>query len=69
MTSEQMRAARAMLRWDQKKLAGASKVSPATIKRLEAQNGRMEANRPTLDALRFAHEAAGAEFTNGGQPG
>jgi len=33
-----------------------------TIKRLEAQPGRLSANTPTLAALRSALEAAGVEF-------
>jgi hypothetical protein len=57
-----------MLRWDQKTLADESNVSVATIKRLEAQTGDLEANKPTLDALRIAFEAAGILFTNGGEP-
>jgi hypothetical protein len=69
MTSGQMRAARAMLRWEQKTLAEVSQVSLATIKRLEAQTGELEANKPTLEAIRLALEAAGIQFTNGGEPG
>ena len=58
-----------MLRWEQKTLADASRVSLATIKRIEGQPGAITANQPTIDALQRALEAAGVEFTNGGQPG
>jgi hypothetical protein len=58
-----------MLRWEQKTLADTSRVSLATIKRIEGQPGAISANRPTVDALQRALEAAGVEFTNGGQAG
>ena len=69
MTSELLRAARALLRWQQRDLAAASAVSLATIKRLEAMGGVLIAHASTVTALRRALEAAGIEFTNGNQPG
>lgn len=71
LTSDQIRAARALLKWDQKALAQASKVSLATIKRLEPLSGPVVANAVTIDALRRALEAAGIEFIteNGGGAG
>jgi transcriptional regulator with XRE-family HTH domain len=69
LTSELIRAARALLRWEQKDLAGASAVSLATIKRLEASRGNLTAHRSTLTALRRTLEAVGIEFTNGSAPG
>lgn len=71
LTSDQIRAARALLKWDQKALAQASKVSLATIKRLEPLSGPVIANAVTIDALRRALEAAGIEFIaeNGGGAG
>jgi transcriptional regulator with XRE-family HTH domain len=71
VSSEQLRAARAILRLDQKGLSDASKVSLATIKRLEANPRVLTANRPTIAALQFALEAAGVDFIdqNGGGPG
>jgi transcriptional regulator with XRE-family HTH domain len=71
LTSEQLRAARAMLRLEQKTLSDASKVSVATIKRLESIRGELIANRPTIAALQIALESAGVEFIdeNGGGPG
>jgi transcriptional regulator with XRE-family HTH domain len=71
MISEQLRAARAILRLEQKALSDMSKVSLATIKRLEANPGVLTANRPTIAALQLALELAGIEFINenGGGPG
>ncbi|MER8776378.1 transcriptional regulator [Mesorhizobium sp. M0977] len=71
ITSEQLRAARALLQWDQKALAAKSKVSVATIKRLEPIAGMLKANQVTIEALKRALEAGGVEFIpeNGGGPG
>jgi transcriptional regulator with XRE-family HTH domain len=71
LTSEQLRAARALLRLDQKALSDVSKVSLATIKRLETNQGVLIANRPTIAALQLGLELAGVEFIdeNGGGPG
>ncbi len=69
--SEVIRAARALLRWEQRDLAQASSVSLPTIKRLESQPGAMAAHMSTVSALRKALEDAGIEFIeeNGGGPG
>jgi len=71
ITSEQIRAARALLRWEQRNLADASKVSLPSIKRLETVPGPLAAQERTVAALRTALEAAGVEFIaeNGGGPG
>lgn len=71
LTSELMRAARALLRWDQRHLAEASSVSLPTIKRLESKPGVVVAHGSTLALLVRAYEAAGVEFVgeNGGGPG
>jgi len=68
-TSEQLRAGRMLLRWEQKDLASASKVSLATVKRLEGKLGPVLANQVTLEAIRRAFLEAGVEFTNGDSPG
>lgn len=62
LTSEQIRAARALLRWEQKDLAAASKVSLPTIKRLETIPGPLAAQERTVDALKAALERAGVQF-------
>ncbi len=69
LTSEQIRAARALLRWEQKNLAAAAGVSVETIKRLEKKPGRVSAYVQTVDAIRGALETAGVEFLNGDAPG
>ncbi|WP_316184638.1 multiprotein-bridging factor 1 family protein [Bradyrhizobium sp. SZCCHNRI1003] len=69
LTSEQIRAARAMLRIEQRDLAEKSGVSLETIKRIERTPGRISAYTGTVDKLRRALENAGIEFTNGDQPG
>jgi len=69
ITSELIRAARALLRWEQRDLANASGVSLPTIKRLESAPGTLAAHSSTVAALRRALESAGIEFTNGNGPG
>ena len=71
LSSELVRAARALLRWEQRDLEAASSVSLPTIKRLESKPGVMAAHMSTVVALRKALEAAGVEFIdeNGGGPG
>lgn len=71
LTSEQVRAARALIRWEQRDLADASTVSLPSIKRLETQHGPLAAQERTVAAIRTALEAAGVEFIaeNGGGPG
>jgi hypothetical protein len=69
ITSELIRAARALLRWDQRHLSEASSVSLPTIKRLEAKPGILAAHHSTVAALKRALETAGVEFTNGASPG
>lgn len=68
LTSEQLRAARALLRWEQRDLADASGVSLPSVKRLETQPGSLAAQERTIAALRKALERAGIEFIseNGG---
>lgn len=71
ITSEQLRGARAMLRWEQKQLSEASGVSISTIKRMEAGAGAVRGNYENVSAMQAALEAAGIVFTdpNGGGPG
>src|SRR5271170_1860052 len=69
ITSELIRAARALLRWEQRQLADASSVSLPTVKRLESRPGPLSAHASTVLALVRALEAAGVEFTDGDRPG
>ncbi|WP_347813650.1 helix-turn-helix domain-containing protein [Shimia aestuarii] len=68
---EQVKAARALLRWSQNDLAEASGVSIPTVKRLEATTGDLGGRAATVAAIRSALETAGVEFIpeNGGGAG
>ncbi len=59
--------ARAALNWSLQQLSEAAGVHRNTISNFET--GRYAGEPATLDAIRAALEAAGIEFTNGGQPG
>jgi transcriptional regulator with XRE-family HTH domain len=60
--SQQIRAARALLRITVVDLANASGVGIATIKRIEAVNGIPPAHARTLDQISRALSDAGIEF-------
>jgi len=68
LTSELIRAARALLRWEQRHLSEASAVSLPTVKRLESKPGTMVAHATTLAALKRAFESAGVEFIDWSSP-
>jgi hypothetical protein len=62
ISSAQMRAARAMLRWSALDLARLSKVGVATIRRVEVIDGEIPVTAANEAAIRQALEAAGIEF-------
>ena len=63
LSAEQIRAARALLRWDQSHLSERSGVSVETIKRLEKMDGPLTSTRvSTLTAIQRALESAGVIF-------
>lgn len=62
LTSEQVRAARMLLRWEQKELAEHSGVSLPTVKRLETRPGVLGAHATTVLALKKTLEDAGVHF-------
>ena len=68
---EQVKAARALLRWSQKDLSVASGISDPTIKRLEAGTGQIGGRNETVNAIYSALVSAGVEFIpeNGGGAG
>lgn len=66
ISSEQIRAARALLRWEQKDLASASGVSLPSLKRLETQPGELAAQARTVDAIERAFNDAGVIFLGEG---
>lgn len=59
---EQVKAARALLRWSQEDLAKSSGVSLPTIKRLEAKGGDIGGRESTAKALVDALQAGGVIF-------
>ncbi|MCQ1766147.1 helix-turn-helix domain-containing protein [Neorhizobium galegae] len=62
LTSEQMRAARSLLRWEQTELAENSGISVETIRRLEAMTGELKGRYETIQSVKNAFESAGLEF-------
>jgi transcriptional regulator with XRE-family HTH domain len=69
LTSELIRAARMLLRWDQETLAERSGVPLTTLKKLELREGPLVTRGGTEEKLRSALEDGGVEFLNHGQPG
>ena len=71
LTSGQLRAARAFLRWRAEDLAGESAVGVATIRRAELTENETSMTAANDIAVRRALETAGVEFIdeNGGGPG
>ena len=67
--SVQLRAARALIRWDQKDLAKSTGLSLPTIKRMEASEGAVRGTARNVWKVQRALEAAGVDFTNGDAPG
>ncbi|GEK70049.1 MULTISPECIES: helix-turn-helix domain-containing protein [Paracoccus] len=66
MTSAQMRAARALLGIDQKRLAELSGLSVPTIQRMEASDGNVRGVVESLTRVVEALEAAGIELIGEG---
>jgi hypothetical protein len=71
VTSAQIRAGRALIRWSAEDLARASAVGLTTIRRAELTEGETSMTTANNLAVRRALEAAGVEFIdeNGGGPG
>ena len=62
ITTAQIRAARALLRWSSSDLSTKAGVGISTIKRLEVMNGVPAINISTMVAIQGALEDAGVEF-------
>lgn len=71
LTSAQIRAARALIRWSAEDLARASAVGVTTIRRAELAGDVTSLTTANDQAIRRALESAGVEFIdeNGGGPG
>jgi transcriptional regulator with XRE-family HTH domain len=62
ITSDQIRAARALLRWSGKDLAEKTGLGFSTLMRLEVLDGVPSAQAKTLENIQKAFEKAGIEF-------
>ena len=62
ITAAQLRAARALVSMDQRRLADLAGLSLPTIQRMEASDGVVRGNVDSLMKLMGALEAAGVEF-------
>lgn len=62
ISSAQIRAARALLRWSAGDLSRASGVGTATLQRMEVMDGVPSGQVRTILAIKEALESAGVEF-------
>lgn len=62
ITTSQIRAARALIRWTANDLSVNSGVGISTVKRLEVMHGVPAINVSTMVAIQTALEKAGVEF-------
>jgi transcriptional regulator with XRE-family HTH domain len=62
ITSEQIRAGRALIKWSADDLAEASGVGIATIRRFESANGTPSGQLRILESIKKTLEKAGIEF-------
>jgi transcriptional regulator with XRE-family HTH domain len=71
LTSAQIRAARALIRWSAQELAEKTAVGVTTIRRAELTASETKLTRVNDQAIRRVLEAAGVEFidADGGGPG
>ncbi len=71
LTSAQIRAARALIRWSADDLAKETTLSVTTIRRAELKDSETSLTNANDRAVRHALESAGVEFIdeNGGGPG
>jgi predicted transcriptional regulator len=69
ITGRQLRAARALLGWQQIALAKKARVALGTIRRMESFEGEIGARTSTLSRVQATLEKSGVEFLNHDQPG
>lgn len=71
ITGALLRAARALLRWSAQDLAARSRLGIATVRRAEAQDGKLSITPANAQALKSALEQGGVVFIppNGGGMG
>ncbi len=66
ISAGQLKAARALLGWDQRRLAKSAGVSLPTVQRMEASDGTVRANVDTLVKIIDALQSAGIELLSVG---
>jgi transcriptional regulator with XRE-family HTH domain len=69
ITGRQLRAARALIGWEQAELAARSRVAIGTIRRMESFDGPIGSRTSTLSQVLQALEKVGIEFLNSDGPG
>lgn len=69
ITGRQLRAARALLGWEQIELAERARVAIGTIRRMESFAGEIGSRTSTLSQVLAAMEQAGIQFLNNDGPG
>ena len=69
ITSDQIRAARALLRWSGRDLAEKTGLGFSTLMRLEVLDGVPSAQAKTLETIQRAFEKAGVEFIGSPEEG
>ena len=69
ITSDQIRAARALLRWSGRDLAEKTGLGFSTLMRLEVLDGVPSAQAKTLETIQRAFEKAGIEFIGSPEEG
>jgi predicted transcriptional regulator len=69
VTGRQLRAARALLGWEQIELATRSRIAIGTIRRMESFSGEVGSRTSTLSQVLAALEKAGIQFLNDDAPG
>jgi hypothetical protein len=68
ITIAQLRAARGLLGWSKARLAQKANLPLRSVRQYAAGDG-VHVPEEAMQAMRHALEAAGVEFTDGGQPG
>ncbi|HEY9144343.1 MAG TPA: helix-turn-helix transcriptional regulator [Arenimonas sp.] len=68
ISAAQLRAARALIGIDQRRLAELAGVSLPTVQRMEASDGNVRGKIDTLTRIVEALDAAGVELIGNGQP-
>jgi predicted transcriptional regulator len=69
ITGRQLKAARALVGWEQTDLARKAGVAISTVRRMESFEGEIGARTSTLSLVKKALERAGIEFLDDGKPG